>query len=346
MYFSICIPQFNRTDFLLVSLQSFLCQHFQDFEICISDGASTDGGLPRLHSFLRRSGLRYALAESDRNLQYDENLRKSISLSRGRYVLLMGNDDSLSDAGVLAYLKDVLESNSPVSVAIPNYHELSTGVDFNRMRMTGVIGEGPDAVASTFRHFSFISGIILDGESARAAATSYCDGSEMYQMYLGARLVAAGGRFLAIERICVNKDIQIPGQDVDSYRAKARLFPNQIIDRPLPMGRILETVAYGIDSAKPRPERNRAVSRVALQLYLFTYPFWIFEYRRVQSFNYALGVYFSLRPSVTTRNIRIPLCGYLVSWTIYLLLGLIGFATPIRLFDKFRPMLYALAKRA
>lgn len=345
MYFSICIPQFNRTSFIIEALRSFCAQTFKDFEVCISDGGSTDGGLIEIEKFLICSGLNYKIKKSENNLQYDENLRSSISLSEGDYVLLMGNDDALADTNTLAYLKELLDRNAPVAVGITNYHELSTNKDYRRMTRTGVLGSGPDVAAANFRHYAFVSGIIIDGHSARAVATDMCDGSEMYQMYLGARLIAAGGRFLSIDKICVLKDIQIPDQIVDSYRAKPRISPCPIVERPLPMGRILATVAFGIDCATSGIGRDRSISLVAKQLYQFTYPFWIFEYRRVQSFNYALGVYFALRPSRAMKNVPISLSTRTSSWLIYILFGVIGFITPLHFFDTARPFLYSLAKR-
>ena len=42
-YFSICIPQHNRTSFLIEALRTLDRQTFRDFEVCISDDASTDG---------------------------------------------------------------------------------------------------------------------------------------------------------------------------------------------------------------------------------------------------------------------------------------------------------------
>jgi glycosyltransferase involved in cell wall biosynthesis len=343
-YFSVCIPQYNRTDFLIEALRGFAAQDFIDFEICISDGGSTDGGLPRIEAFLTASGLRHVIERSDRNLQYDANLRRAISMSSGRYLLLMGNDDALVDGNTLGALHNIIEANAPVAVAITNYRELPHGRLYKRMTTTGIIGQGMQTAAQTFRHYSFVSGLILAGEGSRAAATDACDGGEMYQMYLGSRLVGQGGNFLAIDRLCINKDIQIPGQTVESYRTRERIWPCPIQDRPLPLGRILETVALGLRSTTHNSECDRAIASVARQLYLFTYPFWIFEYRRVQSFNYSLGVYMALRPNLTTRKARLRHLDYLLVWLIYLAVGIVGFATPVSLFDRLRWRLYRLAK--
>lgn len=346
MFFSICIPQYNRTNFLIETLRSIQAQKFTDFEVCISDGGSTDGGFQLIENFLRNSSLSYKIIRSDVNLQYDPNLRSSIAISQGKFILLMGNDDALASSYVLENLKHLLDQYESVAVAITNYYEMSTNKIFRRMQTTQILGNGPVVAANTFRHYSFVSGIIMDGNSARSAATDRCDGGEMYQMYLGARLVSAGGNFLAIDDVCVNKDIQITGESVDSYRTKVNFTKCKIIPRHLPMGRILETVAYGIDCVVSGPTRDKAVYSVAKNLYQYTYPFWIFEYRRVHSFKYSFGVYLALTPDQIAKKINIKKYPSCKLWLLYLIFGIVGFCTPIWFFDKLKPMLYRLAKRS
>ena len=67
---------------------------------------------------------------------------------------------------------------------------------------------GPTPRAQTFRNFSFVSGVILETQAAREHATDRWDGSEMYQVFLAARLIAAGGALLYIDASAVRKDIQ------------------------------------------------------------------------------------------------------------------------------------------
>ena len=54
--FSICVPQFNRTSFLLQSLDRLRDQVNTDFEVCISDGGSTDGRAAKSLSFFKAQG--------------------------------------------------------------------------------------------------------------------------------------------------------------------------------------------------------------------------------------------------------------------------------------------------
>jgi hypothetical protein len=345
-FFSICIPQYNRTDFLIEACRSFSCQDFKDFEICISDDCSTDLKEAKLLDYLRNSTLTYIYGKTNRNLRYDGNLRNAIALSVGEYLVLMGNDDRMSDSAVLRVIHDEIIRFSPVDVAITNYHELTPGRIYRRIIKTGVLGSGPATAVSNFRNYSFVSGIILKGELAREAPTEVLDGSEMYQMYLGTRMIAAGGRLLGIDRICVDKDLQIPEQTIDSYRGRPRLHPCPIVERPLPMVQLLHVVAMGLGPDGDARRRERQLMHVAQQLYRFTYPFWAIEYRACQSWRFAVGVYLALRPPRIAKGLTFSRLGRLRLWSTYLCFGVLGLAIPVRVFDACRPWLHAFAKRS
>jgi len=342
-FFSICIPQYNRTDFLLRACESFAAQGFRDFELCIADDCSNDGGEGALVEYLRGSGMTFTYARNAHNLRYDGNLRAAIALSRGRYLLLMGNDDGLADAGVLQALRDDLVAHAPVAAAICNYRDATTGQQYRRMTATGVLGAGPDLAVAVFRRYSFVSGVILEGGPARAAATDIVDGSEMYQMHVGTRLIAAGGRLLAIDRTCVDMGLQIPGQVVDSYRRIPRLDPCPIVERPLPLGRLLQVVGTGLAAA--RASSQMRLVRAAWQLYFYIFPYWAIEYRRIQSWNYAAGILLAVRPTRIAHGLTLRAPARVVLWALYLGSTCASLVFPIRLFDALRPRLYALAKR-
>lgn len=344
-YFSICIPQYNRTDFLLKSCESLVAQSFRDFEVCISDDCSTDGRQEELVRFLQSSTLIFTYAVNSKNLRYDGNLRRAIELSAGQFVVLLGNDDGLIDSEVLESIRWEISRARPVAVAITNYRELPSKLVYRRVGETKVLGGGPAIAASAFRNYSFLSGVVFHGDRAREEATDCVDGSEMYQMYLGTRLVARGGRLLAIDRVCIEKDLQIAGQSVDNYRLRPRIRPCPVVPRSLPMGRLLEVVAAGLGPYHDGRGRNRNVLSVAGQLYLFTYPFWLLEYRRVQSWRYSLGVFLGLSPGRLAKGLSLSRFALLEMWSKYLIAGALGLLTPIRLFDLLRPRLYALAKR-
>src|SRR4051812_14985040 len=119
-FFSVCIPQYNRTSFLIESCRSLQAQTFRDFEVCISDDRSTDGRRDELETFLKGSGLRYIYEIQPVNGRYDVNLRAAIEMASGEYCLLLGNDDAIEKDG-LAEMAEKIRSSGKPAVAFCNY---------------------------------------------------------------------------------------------------------------------------------------------------------------------------------------------------------------------------------
>jgi glycosyltransferase involved in cell wall biosynthesis len=340
-YFSVCIPQYNRTSFLLEACRSLAEQTFRDFEVCISDDRSTDGREAELLAFLERSALRFTYHKQETNARYDANLRSSLSLASGKYCFLLGNDDCLASPAVLEELAADIEQLGPAGVVMTNFEDFATRASAERVRRTEVVGAGPATAAASFRNFSFVSGIVLDRARAVAHATARWDGSEMYQMYIGCRIVAEGGPLVNIHRVTVRKDIRIPDERVDSYALKPRIVRCPVKERRLPMVQIGRLV---IDAIAPYQAPKRLLERVVMQLLLFTYPFWIVEYRRVQSWRYALGICLGMRPRNLLENVPLSWAGKLRLRILYGAVSFAGLLVPIRAFQAVQANLYSLAK--
>jgi len=344
-YFSICIPQYNRTDFLLKALESFSSQTFTNFEVCIYDDNSDDNGEGKIINYLENSALSYSYYRSKSNGRYDASLRNAIGLSNGRFVLLMGNDDGLADCKTLELVHDHINKFKDISVVITNYIDLTTGEKFRRVGKTKNYGKGPSVAKSLYRNYAFVGGIFLEGEAARSLSTDKLDGSEMYQMYLATSIVSSGGQALGIEDICVHKDLQIPGQVVDYYtnREKEKC---SFTATELPMARIFEVIKVGLGDIQDSKKKNKYLFSVANQLYKYTYPFWIIENRRVQSWCYSFSVYRGLNPLVICERVyQFPF--YLKARLLmrYIFMGVAGFLMPIFIFDILKSILHQTAKK-
>jgi len=345
-YFSICIPQYNRTDFLIKALATFKEQEFKDFEICIYDDNSNDDGMDKAIDYLGNSNMNYSYFRSKNNGKYDVSLRGSIDLSNGKYVLLMGNDDGLMNSKTLKLIHKNIENYDNVSVVVTNYIELTTGEKVMRIPETKSYGSGPLSAASFFRNYAFVSGIVLNGNNARELSTNRLDGSEMYQMYLATSIVSMGGKILGIKDICIQKDLQIQGQEVDSYQRHAKARKCSLNSIKLPMSRIFEVITAGIESMPDGRKKEECLFLIAIQLYKYTYPYWIIEYRRVQSWCYSFGIYRALSPSNVINQIyQFSLYNKFRLTTSYLLRGVAGFLMPIFIFDTCRPFLFKIAKK-
>lgn len=342
--FSICVPQYNRTSFLIRALQKFLEQDFQDFEFCISDGGSTDGRQQELIDFLKKSGRPFRFVQHHQNKRYDPNIRASIALASGRYCLLMGNDDMPATNSSLGLLAESLRSNEYAEVLIPNFLELGTNQTVRRIRQTGILGQGPEAALRYFRDFSFVSGICLDRAKCQALSTEKWDGSEMYQMFLGCRILAQGGRLLGLDQVLIYKDIQIPGESVDSYAKRVAPAALDIREVQLPLAQLPGLVCDAIRPTVSPSRYQQIVRKIFKQFLLFTCGFWFFEYRRVLSWSYAAGVCLGLRPKRILPTVDANLFTQFYVSILFWGVSFLGLIFPVRCFFGLKPFLYRMAK--
>lgn len=342
-FFSVCIPQYNRTSFLIENLRALARQNYENWEVCVSDDCSTDGREEELIAELDTLNIPYVYYRLPRNGRYDVNLRSSISLATGSWCLLMGNDDCLNGPGALALVEAGLKRHPEAGVATTNYEEFDGSRTFRRVAATGIAGGGPAVAVSRFRNFSFVSGVILRADRARAHVTDKWDGSEMYQMYLGCRILAEGYALLEIADCVVQKSIVIPGESVDSYAARPRVDSSPIVERRIPL---VQMGGLVYDAVRPESGRQAAAfcTLIFSQILLFTYPFWILEYRRVQSWRYAAGICLGMRPRNLLQGVDTPwwrACGLRL---MYCAVTAAGLLCPLWLFDSWHRPLYRVAK--
>ena len=89
---SVGVPVFNGEQFLAEALDSILAQTFQDFEVVISDNASTDGTAQICRSYAERdSRIRYYRSDINRGAAWNHN--RVFELARGEYFKWLSHDD-------------------------------------------------------------------------------------------------------------------------------------------------------------------------------------------------------------------------------------------------------------
>ena len=91
---SICIPTYNRSRYLLNCLNSISIAKKSsnlDFEVCVSDNNSDEKILPIIKSF--RKKFRIIFKRNNKNIGIAKNIIKSVSMAKGQYVWIFGNDD-------------------------------------------------------------------------------------------------------------------------------------------------------------------------------------------------------------------------------------------------------------
>lgn len=220
--FSICIPHYNRSAFLLLVLDSIRIQNYPYIEVIISDDCSSDNSEQVIPAFIEEyqdgSQVVFRYIRQTKNLGYDRNLRTSMMAATGDYLFLLGNDDALANDYTLSHLATILENLSYPNMVFANFHpyELPDQI-VRRAKQTAVLGSGPDIAVKYFRSFSFVGSVIVKQTSFIEHNTNTYDGSIYFQIYLAARIASAGGTLASINDSLVAKDVQIGGQKANSH---------------------------------------------------------------------------------------------------------------------------------
>jgi glycosyltransferase involved in cell wall biosynthesis len=92
---SIGLPVYNGANYLAETLDCILAQTFEDFELIISDNASTDGTAEICSQYAARDP-RIRYVQNATNLGAAKNYNRVFELSRGAYFKWNGHDDPLA----------------------------------------------------------------------------------------------------------------------------------------------------------------------------------------------------------------------------------------------------------
>jgi len=92
---TIGMPVFNGENFISEAIESILAQSFENFELLISDNASTDRTAEISRAYAARdSRVRYCRNRENRGASY--NFNRLVRLARGRYFKWAAHDDTLA----------------------------------------------------------------------------------------------------------------------------------------------------------------------------------------------------------------------------------------------------------
>lgn len=111
---SICIPTFNRTNFLAQAIESCLRQTYKNYEIIVCDN-STNLKSQKLIKKFRNANIRYF--KNKTNLGSAKNINQTLSYARGKYIKFLFDDDLLYPT-CLYKMVTALEKNISTGIAI------------------------------------------------------------------------------------------------------------------------------------------------------------------------------------------------------------------------------------
>lgn len=202
MRVSICIPTYNRASQLRRLLDSIVAQqdHALEFEVAISDNASSDGTAALIDSYVGK-GLPIVYRRLETNRGFDRNILNAVDIASGDYCWLFGSDD-LVEPGAFAKIAQVLSlSATPngapagISVGSQGYNaDLTRHVFVNDHISTefteDTVLRGRDqTIAAIGPWLGFISSIIVRRELWQAAV-AHGDLEPYFKGYIHTYLIA------------------------------------------------------------------------------------------------------------------------------------------------------------
>lgn len=109
---SVLIPTYNCAKYIGQAIQSVLDQTFADFEIIISDNASTDNTEEVVGDFKDQ---RIKYIRNNENIGFTSNVYKLLEMGKGEYGTILCADDFYGDNDLLARMVRLLETYEDVS---------------------------------------------------------------------------------------------------------------------------------------------------------------------------------------------------------------------------------------
>jgi glycosyltransferase involved in cell wall biosynthesis len=139
--FSIIIPTLNSAKCLSAAIQSVLHQDFQNFEIQILDGRSTDATIDIIKSYGENDPRIKWKSEKDHGI-FDA-MNKAVALSKGDWLFFLGSDDSLHGNHVLSDINKMIAEQKDARII---YGDVQLVTHKKTATYTSIEGEKVDPV--------------------------------------------------------------------------------------------------------------------------------------------------------------------------------------------------------
>ncbi len=343
MLISICIPHYNRSRYLLAVLDSIVCQDYPELEVVISDDCSTDDSNEVVPAYVAgKTGatpIRFRYIRQERNLGYDGNVRAVLAAGSGEYLFILGNDDALASPGAISSLVRSLQALDQPDVAFTNYHMYGhADQPVRRAYSTRLIGSGVDVALAWFRAFSYVAGIVIRREAFQLHDTPDYDGSIYIQIYLAARIIAAGGRLATIEESMVAKDVVVEGKLPNSYADTLAAMNRRFTRKTGGLDQVGRVACDAILPFVGQGRREAFLVAIYRQILTNSYAFWLWDYRSKGAFKAAVNLALGCWPGNLIKTETAAWTKIRISIT-YILVSLAGLFAPLSLLARLKDIL-------
>lgn len=133
---SVLIPTYNCAKYIGQAIQSVLDQTFEDFEIIISDNASTDNTEEVVRDF---KDLRIRYYKNNINVEMGNNWNRCLFSSKGKYIAILCSDDIWLPL-FLEKTVEILDFHPDIGLVFTNHYFFSNNIVWVRRR---IVSPGP-----------------------------------------------------------------------------------------------------------------------------------------------------------------------------------------------------------
>jgi len=187
---SVCIPAFNRPEFMSDLLDTIVSQNFRNFEIVVCEDNSPKSCEVEevVNRYINNHvDIDIIFIRNSETLGYDGNFRKLIDVSNGQYCVFMGDDD-LMCAGALLKISEVVNKFNP-GVIIRSWARADRDTKvveevFRYFDDDRLFEAGKNGIVTMYRRSVAIAGYTVKRDLAKKHSTSRFDGTLLYQLYL------------------------------------------------------------------------------------------------------------------------------------------------------------------
>tara|TARA_Y100000588_G_C14279734_1_gene936321 strand:- start:7741 stop:8859 length:1119 start_codon:yes stop_codon:yes gene_type:complete len=236
---SVCIPSYNRPEYIGDLITTILEQKFDDYELIVSEDNSpktkdVEAVVESLAKKYPTKKVRFI--RHHETLGYDGNFRSLIEASNGEFCVFMGDDDLLCD-GALNKIATIIKNNKGLGVILRSWaradRETKEIIErYKYFERDRIFQAGDDTVVTLFRRSVAIAGYTVSRKLAQKYSTDRFDGTLLYQLYLSGMILAESPAYYISDLIAImRKDPdQKPTHFFGAAKAEKEKFNSEELD--------------------------------------------------------------------------------------------------------------------
>lgn len=229
---TVCIPTYNRAEYLRGALESVLAERNERVDIAICDNGSTDATESLVQEYLRRYPfIQYFRFETNRGP--DRCFLKVAEMATGEYFWFLGDDDAIEAGGIYAVLHALDEAPGVAGISVNRtcYDVTLTSKisDPPVLKEGRIYRDAGACIKDLFTYFGYMSGQICKTACWKQAVLSteqmekYCNAYSI--LYVCTRMVIQNPYWIYLHRSCVKYRI-----DNDSFAVELGIYRRFLLD--------------------------------------------------------------------------------------------------------------------